>query len=455
MTINMPHGARYIIEQLNNNGYEAFIVGGCVRDSMLGKNPNDWDITTSAKPAQVKQIFDRTVDTGIEHGTVTVLVPKDISQGGEYAFEVTTYRIDGVYEDHRRPSEVTFSNNLEEDLKRRDFTINAMAYNDDAGLVDIFGGKYDLDNHIIRCVGNPIERFDEDALRVLRAVRFAGQLGFEIDEATQNAMREKAKFLKEISAERIQVELTKLITSKHPDLLVCAYELGITSYILPEFDMMMNTEQNNINHLYNVGIHTIKVLENLPANAILRYAGLLHDVAKPVCKTTDEANIDHFYGHNVKGEELANVILRRLKLDNNTINTVKKLVLYHDYGFGFSKVSEKNFRRFLAKLGVEYFDDFIAVKKADIAAQSTYNIEEKKSDIELMQAMYQKIIDEKQCLSIKDLALDGKMLIEMGMKPGKQMGETLKLLLEYVMDNPELNTEEELKKIVNNHFTFQ
>ena len=222
MKIKMPPGAAFIIDELNNHGFEAYIVGGCVRDSLLGKNPNDWDITTSATPYQVKDIFKKTVDTGLQHGTVTVLVDRQHSCGGEYAYEVTTYRVDGIYEDHRRPKEVTFSNSIEEDLKRRDFTINAMAYNDDEGVVDIFGGATDLKNGVIRCVGVPQDRFDEDALRILRAVRFAAQLGFNIDEPTKESMKNQARFLKDISAERIREEFTKLIISDNPGMLVMA-----------------------------------------------------------------------------------------------------------------------------------------------------------------------------------------------------------------------------------------
>ena len=439
--IDMPQGARFIIEQLNKNGYEACIVGGCVRDSLLGKIPNDWDITTSAKPQDVKRIFRRTVDTGIQHGTVTVLVDKD-------AFEVTTYRVDGVYEDHRRPKEVAFTANLEEDLKRRDFTINAMAYNDTDGVIDVFGGINDLDNGIIRCVGNPSDRFDEDALRILRAVRFAAQLGFRIDEPTRDAMKMQARFLRDISAERIQVELTKLITSDNPDRLVEAYELGLTSVILPEFDAMMKTEQNNPHHIYNVGIHTIKVMENVPKDMVLRYTALLHDVGKPDSKTTGEDGIDHFHGHQARSEKMANEILRRLKLDNNTIDRVKRLVLYHDYGIADNELNIRAFRRFLAKLGTEHFEDYITIRKADMAGQSDYNLEARRHAIDNMKEMYRIVVAENQCLRISDLAIGGKELIELGMQPGRRMGETLKYLLDRVIDEPELNSVEKLTAIV-------
>ena len=454
--ICMPAGAEYIIEQLNKHGYEAYIVGGCVRDSLLGKSPNDWDITTSATPLQVKEIFKRTVDTGIQHGTVTVLVDKDIvakgrpEHAGIYAFEVTTYRIDGKYEDHRRPTEVLFTASLEEDLKRRDFTINAMAYNDTDGVIDIFGGIDDLNNHVVRCVGNPSDRFDEDALRILRAVRFAAQLGFEIAETTRVAMKEQAKYLRDISAERIQVELTKLITSDNPKRLVEAYNLGITEIILPEFDEMMKTQQNNPHHLYSVGMHTIKVMENVPNTPAYRYAALFHDVGKPACKHTGDDGIDHFYGHHKVSEKMAKDILRRLKMDNATINQVSRTVLYHDYGISWEadEISIKAFRRFVAKLGIENAADFFVIREADIAGQSDYRLEDKNKALNKMKELYNVIKEEAHCLKISDLAIDGKVLMDLGMKPGKDMGDMLSYLLELVLDEPKLNEKEKLISLV-------
>ncbi len=444
--IHMPAGAEYIIEQLNSKGFEAYIVGGCVRDSLLGKNPNDWDITTSATPYEVKEIFKRTIDTGIQHGTVTVMVDKSISKGGEYAFEVTTYRVDGKYEDHRRPTEVTFTACLEEDLKRRDFTINAMAYNHKNGVVDIFGGQQDLEKGEIKAVGVAEERFTEDALRILRAVRFAAQLGFSIEEETKKAMTRLAHNLRFISAERIQVELTKLITSNHPNRLMDAYNLGITKVILPEFDAMMETEQDNPHHIYNVGMHTIKVMEHVPPTQILRYTALLHDVAKPLTKTIDEKGIGHFYGHQEKGAEMARVILRRLKLDNHTIDETCLLIREHDFSLHGTNI--KAFRRFLNRLGKERFQDFLLIKKADMAGQSDYNKELRQGYVNDMIAMFEQVNEENQCIKMSDMELRGQDLIEMGFKPGKEMGHILKALFEKVLDDPELNEKEILKKMV-------
>ena len=324
MKIQLPEKVNTIISTLQAHGYEAYAVGGCVRDSILGRIPDDWDITTSATPLETKSLFKRTFDTGIEHGTITVLIDKE-------AFEVTTYRVDGKYEDSRHPSEVTFTRSLSEDLLRRDFTINAMAYNDTEGLVDIFGGMEDLQRKTIRCVGNAKERFGEDALRILRAVRFAAQLGFEIENETQGAIKILAPTLANISAERIQVELIKMLISPNPSLLRTAYELGITKVILPEFVELMKTTQEPPHHIYTVGEHTLKAIELVRPDKVLRLTMLFHDIAKPKMKTIDEKDVAHFKMHDVEGVSMTKAILRRLKFDNDTLGKVTKLVQFHDY----------------------------------------------------------------------------------------------------------------------------
>ena len=435
--IKMPENANRIIKRLQKEGYEAYIVGGCVRDAILNKEPDDWDITTSARPEQVKALFRKTFDTGIQHGTITVMMP-NAESGKLEGYEVTTYRVDGKYEDHRRPTSVTFTASLLEDMKRRDFTINAMAYNEEEGIVDHFDGMGDLERHVIRCVGKAQERFDEDALRILRAVRFAAQLDFTIEEQTRLAIEKQAELLNDISAERIQVELTKLLLSKHPERLRTAYELGVTAVVLPEFDRMMQTEQNNIHHMYSVGEHTLRVIEQVPAQKALRWAALLHDVAKPVTKTTDEKG-DHFYGHNEAGVELARQILTRLKFDNATIDRVKRLVYWHDYAMG-ALIKLRTFRRGLSKMGADLFEDYICLKRADILGQSTYMRQEKLDRLDVLRDYYTQIIEENQCLSLKDLAVTGKDLItELGMQPGKEIGTTLHTLLDRVLDDPSLN----------------
>lgn len=442
--ISMPPNAGRIIRTLQDAGFAAYIVGGCVRDAILGKEPDDWDITTSAKPEEVKALFRRTIDTGIQHGTVTVMM-KNRDTGNLEGYEVTTYRVDGKYEDHRRPASVTFTASLLEDMKRRDFTINAMAYNEEEGIVDHFDGIGDLQRHIIRCVGEPKERFDEDALRILRAVRFAAQLDFTIDERTQSAIRNQAVFLKDISAERIHVELTKLLVSKHPERLRTAYELGVTAVVLPEFDRMMSTPQDNKHHKYNVGEHTLRVVEEVPATETLRWAALLHDVAKPATKVSDE-NGDHFYGHNEAGAKTAKEILLRLKFDNATIARVERLILWHDYGMG-QVPSLRSFRKSLSKMGADLFEDYTYIKRADILAQSEYKQEEKLHNLEVLKEYYQQILEQRQCLTLKDLAVTGKDLMEEGMQPGKEMGKTLNYLLECVLENPEKNQKEILLEL--------
>ena len=277
MTINIPQKAEQILHILNEAGYEAYVVGGCVRDSILDRVPGDWDITTSALPEQVKELFHRTVDTGIQHGTVTVMMGKE-------GFEVTTYRVDGEYHDGRHPDAVTFTRSLEEDLKRRDFTINAMAYHPEHGLVDLFGGMEDINRKIIRCVGDPVERFTEDALRMLRAVRFSAQLGFTVEENTKAALARMSGNLEHVSAERIQTELVKLLVSDHPDYLRTAWETGLTREFLPEFDACMETAQNTPHHCCSVGEHILKSLTEIENDRLLRITMLLHDIAKPVEK---------------------------------------------------------------------------------------------------------------------------------------------------------------------------
>lgn len=437
MLIRLPDKVKKIIDTLQTNGYEAYAVGGCVRDSILGRIPDDWDITTSATPMETKELFQRTFDTGIEHGTITVLIDKD-------AFEVTTYRVDGEYEDSRHPSEVTFTRSLKEDLLRRDFTINAMAYNDIEGLVDIFGGLEDLNQKTIRCVGDARARFGEDALRILRAVRFAAQLGFEIEEETQRGITELAPTLANISAERIQVELIKMLTSPNPGMLNSAYELGITKVILPEFDAMMQTTQENPHHKYSVGEHTLRAIGAIRADKVLRLTMLFHDIAKPMMKTMDENGVAHFKMHDSKGAEMTKQILRRLKFDNDTMNKVVRLVQYHDYRM---PAEPKNVRRAMNKIGEDLFPYYLEVRMADTLAQSEYLQDEKIQNIQDVRTCYEEILEKQECVSLKTLAVTGSDLIASGMKPGKEIGEVLNKLLEYVIEHPEVNKKEELLKI--------
>lgn len=438
MKIQLPEKVNRIITTLQKHGFEAYAVGGCVRDSFLGRVPGDWDITTSAAPEETKSLFARTFDTGIEHGTITVLL------NGE-GFEVTTYRIDGKYEDNRHPSKVQFTRSLSEDLLRRDFTINAMAYNEQDGLVDLFHGMEDLKKGVIRCVGNAEARFSEDALRILRAIRFSAQLGFEIEKETRQAIRKLAPNLSYISAERIQTELVKLLTSPHPERIQDACELGITKVVLPEWDAMVGVKQNTIHHKYDVAEHTLHTLKHVKRDKYLRLTMLFHDMGKPAMKTTDEKGNDHFKGHALESEKIARTVLKRLKFDNETIRIVTKLVCYHDYRM---EATPANVRRAMNRIGVELFPYYLAVRLADAKSQSTYMRRKKIENIVEIRNLYKQILMENQCVTLRQLAVSGRELMELGMKPGRELGAMLSELLEYVLDDPERNTKENLCKYV-------
>ena len=434
--IALPSDVKFIIEKLEAAGFEAYAVGGCVRDQIMGREPNDWDITTSATPYEVKDIFHKTVDTGLVHGTVTVILH------GE-GYEVTTYRIDGEYEDGRHPKQVSFTASLEEDLKRRDFTINAMAYNESHGLVDLFGGLEDLEKGVIRCVGEPMERFSEDALRMMRAVRFSAQFGYEIEEATREAIRKLAPTLEKVSVERIQVELTKLLTSGHPDYFRVCYELGLTKLFMPEFDACMTCEQHNPHHAYTVGEHTLIGMQHVPKDKVLRLTMLLHDIGKVETKTTDEAGIDHFRGHPVKSAEMAKVILRRLRYDNQTIHDVVRLVEFHDWDIHI-EARKKSVRKAVAKMGQDFFPAMFEINLADTLAQSDYLRKEKLEKLDALKALYQEILRDNECLTLKDLAVNGQDLMAAGVQPGKQIGQILNAMLQDVLEYPEHNDKEHL-----------
>ena len=443
--IKLPKHVKYIIETLEQNGYEAYAVGGCVRDSILGREPNDWDITTSADPYEVKKLFSHTIDTGLQHGTVTIMLE-------HVGYEVTTYRIDGDYEDSRHPKEVTFTKSLEEDLKRRDFTVNAMAYNDRDGLIDLFHGMDDIQKKVIRCVGNAEERFTEDALRIMRAVRFSAQFGYEIELETKKAIVKLAPNLKNISAERIREELIKLLVSDHPDYIRIAYETGITAQILPELDVCMETKQNTPHHMYTVGEHIIHSLTYVPGDKVLRLAMLMHDIGKPYCITTDEAGRDHFKGHAEKSAEMAAVIMHRLKFDNDTLNRVKRLAKYHDWAISLSPpIKKATVRSMISRIGEDLFPDLFTIGDADLLAQSDYFKAEKEEKQQLLKEMYREIIEQGDCLSIKNLAVSGNDLIEHGMKPGKELGQVLQKMLEDVLKHPSSNNKEYLLNHLNKY----
>lgn len=426
---NLPDYVLYILNTLQSGGFEGYIVGGCVRDICLGRTPHDWDITTSATPQDIHRLFPHTADTGVAHGTVTVLTHGEMC-------EVTTYRIDGEYLDGRHPKEVAFTSNLKEDLKRRDFTMNAMAYNPQDGLVDLFEGRKDLERGLIRCVGDPEERFEEDALRMLRAVRFAAQLSFSIEDQTQRAIRKLAPALERISAERICMELEKLLVSPNPSYLRLAWQLGMTKVFLPEFDRSMEQEQNNEHHFATVGEHTLLTMEAIAPERILRFVMLLHDIGKPGCVWTDENGIYHFSGHAKKSAVLAEDILRRLKFDNASRNRIVRLVACHSL---YPENSDEGVRKAVHIIGPDCFADFLRVKRADIYGQSE-NVRKRKFDyLDEVARRYEKICERGDCLQLKDLCLGGKDLLDAGFEPGKGIGTILEALLDDVLETPEHN----------------
>ena len=438
--LKFPEPVVSLIRTLNRAGYEAYAVGGCVRDALLGLTPNDWDLTTSATPEQIEACFrtSRVIETGMKHGTVTVM-----KSGVPY--EITTYRKDGAYTDHRRPDTVAFVNDLSEDLKRRDFTINAMAYSDRTGIIDIFGGMEDIDRRLVRAVGDPAERFDEDALRILRAVRFAAKLGYDIEEHTFNEAARLAPTLAKISAERIREELQKIIMSDHPERLRDAYRMGITAQVLKEWDIMMECEQNTPHHFLSVGEHTIYALEDCVRSdadlseddrKLLRLAILLHDSGKPSMKTTDEDGIDHFKMHPDKSEEIAIDVLRRLKYDNDTIAKVRKLVKYHDYR---PKLTLCRVRHLIVNVGAELMPLLMMVKEIDLRAHSNYQMDEKRAELDGLEELYDTIMLSGDCLSLKDMKVSGRDLIEAGIPKGVMMGEILNELFDMVLEDPDKN----------------
>lgn len=384
MQIELPYAVEEIISRLNAHGYEASAVGGCVRDSLLGRKPEDWDITTSARPEQVKKIFPRTIDTGIAHGTVTIMIHK-------VGYEVTTYRIDGEYEDGRHPKEVQFTSNLIEDLKRRDFTINAMAYSSRDGIVDAFGGIEDLKAGLIRCVGNPIDRFTEDALRILRAVRFSAQLGFAIEPETYQAISVIAPNLEHVSKERILAELGKLLVSNHPDRIGLVYETGMAPFISPDFAQVKRP------------FPTID--PQLPARKHLRWAAFLQN-------ETDERAVR---------------ILRQLKSDNDTINKVRTLLRFVKTPLMPKKAE---LRKIMSQMTPELYDDLLLLRNVDPKGEIVRLTEEIRQDGD--------------CLYLKQLAVSGRDLMDAGIGPGKKVGETLSALLDLVLERPEYNQKEKL-----------
>lgn len=430
--IDIPEGARYILRIFQNSFEDAYIVGGCVRDSLLGKTPHDWDICTSAKPGAVLALMAehgiKTIETGLQHGTVTAVI-------GDESYEITTFRVDGEYSDNRRPDRVEFVGDVIDDLARRDFTINAMGYNETHGLVDPWNGSYDLHLGLIRCVRNPDDRFREDALRILRALRFASAYGFRIEEKTAAAIHRNKDLLKNISAERIQAELTKMLCGKGILDILLKYK-DVMSVIIPELGPCIGFEQNNPYHIYDVYDHIAHAVSDCKGNDIsIKMALLLHDIGKPECHTEDE-NGGHFYGHSIPSMRIAKAVMERLRFDNKTRDEVIDLVLYHDADI---QPNIRSIRRWLNKVGPDMLRKLIQVRLADIGGQSKDNRASRADKCYTILEIAKEIIVQQQCFQIKDLAVNGNDILTLGVDPGPRVGEVLSWLLAQVLDEEVTN----------------
>lgn len=436
--IELPNNVYEIITKLEQHGYLGFAVGGCIRDTIMKLKPNDWDITTSAKPDEIKKIFSKTIDTGIKHGTVTVI-------HNSTAYEITTFRIEDNYVDYRRPEKVVFTSSIYHDLARRDFTINSIAYNPKIGLVDPYNGQVDIKNKRIITVGDADKRFQEDALRMLRAIRFSAKLNFTIEDSVLTSIENNSNLIENISYERIRDELSKILISQYPSKIKLLKQTKILSKVLKEFDVCFEVVQNNPYHVYDVYEHTIKAINNIENTIYLRWCMLLHDIAKPLTKTTDTDNIDHFYNHQVEGSNIAYNVLNRLRFDKKSISKICKLILYHDLQVN---ETEKSVKKAITKIGESMFEDWLKIRRADILAQNPIYMENRLVSLNKIYSIYKKIIKEKQCLTIKNLAINGDDIIKTGISEGKQIGSILSQLLDIVIENPQLNNKDTLFKYI-------
>lgn len=432
----LSDGAEYLIDIIEKENYEAFAVGGCVRDYLMKRVSSDIDITTNAEPYVLENILKknnvRYIETGLKHGTVTAV------SGGEN-YEITTYRTDGEYSDNRHPEQVRFVKNLSDDLARRDFTMNAIAYNSEKGIVDLYGGCSDIENKMIRAVGDADRRFNEDALRIMRAVRFSSVLSFDIEENTRNAIFKNKELLKNVSAERIFTELKKLLCGDNVFKVLTEYR-EVIAVIMPEISAMFDMPQNTKWHIYDVWGHTCKAVESAPKDAVLRLTMLFHDIGKPYCRSTDEKGIDHYYGHAKVSEKISSPILKRLKVSNDIYNRVMELVPIHDAHIGTDK---KSIKKWLSKIGEERLLDLVKVKRADKLAQNTELVQQELENLKITESMIYEIVEEGEPFCIKDLDINGNDLLSLGLK-GKEVGEMLNLLLDEVISGKLENKKENL-----------
>lgn len=435
MRDKIPAGAKQIIYALNDQGYRGYLVGGCVRDLIMGRQPHDWDICTSATPGQMKKCFVglKTIDTGLQHGTITVCL-----QDGSY--EVTTFRIDGSYSDGRHPDDVQFTTNLVADLARRDFTINAIAMTAGGIICDPYGGEHDICAKVIRCVGNPAERFSEDGLRIMRALRFASILGFGIDVETLGAIHDCKENLRHIASERIMSELKKLVVGKRPGFTLHPFH-DVLSVFWPEIEACVGFDQKSRYHIYDVWSHITQAMDAADSDdMIVRMSLLLHDIAKPNCFTEDEVGYGHFYGHPPVCAKMANDMLRRLKFDNATRELVVQLIEHHDATVA---PTPKSVRRWLNILGEDQLRRLLSIKLGDCLTHNPETIGKRLDDIYHAREILDDVILEQQCFSLKDLAINGHDVINAGVREGVQVGLVLKKILQLVIDG-ELRNDREL-----------
>lgn len=435
MKIDMPTEVNQIIDILIGKGYKAYAVGGCIRDSIMKISPNDWDICTSALPDEVLEILGKSniIENGIKHGTVTVCFGKNF-------YEITTFRIDGNYADNRHPEKVSFVRNLHEDLSRRDFTVNAMAYNQKDGLQDYFGGKEDIENRIIRCVGNPDSRFEEDTLRILRGLRFASRLGFRIDEKTSDSIHKNSYLLKNISAERICAEFLQIINGDYAKDILIEYS-DVFKVIIPEIEPLFGFEQHTPYHVYDVWKHTIEVIKYSEKGKIPRLAAFFHDIGKPECFRLDENGTGHFKGHENVSAKMTEEILKRLKLDNKTIEKVILLIKWHDFR---PSPKPKEVRRLISEIGKENFIPLIQLKRADALGQNPEFHERTLAYIDKLTEIFYNETANGEDYTIKSLRINGNDLKELGIKDGKEIGKYLKGLLSAVIDGDVKNEHQDL-----------
>lgn len=442
MKFDIPASARHILETLTGAGHEAYLVGGCVRDLLRGTEPHDWDICTSARPEETKACFAgrQIVETGLKHGTVTVLEE-------DSPCEVTTYRTEGPYSDSRRPDYVQFVSSLEADLARRDFTMNAIALGLDGCLRDPFGGAEDIKSELIRCVGEPGRRFQEDGLRIMRALRFGAVLGYEIEENTARAIHNDRAILRRVAAERINAELCQLLPGSRAGSILQQYP-DVLCQFWPELGPLVVLEQNTPWHCWGGWEHTIRAVEAAPANLILRLTMLLHDIGKPSCRSTDENGIDHFYGHPAASAKLAGQMLRALKFDNRTRERVVTLVEYHNLQI---PCLERSIRKWLGRLGPETFFQLLDVKRADAMGQAREKVKGRLAELDEMQAIAEAVIAQGQCFTLRNLTVNGRDILAAGVLPGPEVGRVLNGLLEQVLSG-ELPNERDILLTSIKHF---